>query len=457
MQIKVFKNFSKRRNSTKQPSGGNTVNVTLIEPCDVEAPVFILEGIDTSINYVQAFGHYYYVTEKVILDDYRFQITCTMDELATAKSDIMSGNAFIERSTILYSDQIVDPLVSTDGITDCDIILPTETTPFADESSGYYILGTINNEPTINPGMCQYYLLSAGDLKDLRMYLTTNGSNIEQWAEKMFGHTFESIVSCKFIPLLVAMSTANKNVFLGTVDTGIQGQVFSGSTIATATSTFTIPNNRRDTFRKLDPYSSFKLFLPNYGIVNIPGSCISETVHVEYSLDLITGEVFAKVYTVNNSKYNMVASIQYNIGIDIPITQLRTLTPNALNGIISGTAAITGAMTGNPLLIGTSVASGSLGIISGVADQALSVKGGMGGRSMINANQPMLYINVLGTTDSESTALRTYYGKPYMEVNTLSQASGGYVKTRQASIETHLTPAETDRINAALDSGIYLE
>lgn len=457
MQIKYWKNFSKRRNSTKQPTGGTTLDVILQEPCSVEGPSFILSIIDPSINYVQAFDDYYYVTNKTILDRNRMRIDCAMDELATAKSDIMSGSAFIERSTVLYDSQIVDPLVSTEGMTTCTILSATELTPFAGPNSGYYVIGTINDENETSPGICLYYILDESDLKALRRYLTTNGDNIKQWAEKTFGHIFDCIVSCKYIPLIVGITTTATTVKLGSVDTGVSCARFSGDIIVNATSTFTIPDANLASFRKLEPYSSYKLFIPNYGVVNIPGSCISSTVSVDYHFDVVTGEAYAQVYTINNSIANLVASIQYNIGIDVPITQLRTMTSNTLNGIVSGTTALTGAMTGNPLLIGAGVASGTLGILSGIADQAVSVKGGMGGRSMIGSNQPFLYINTVNTTDSETTALLTYYGKPYMEVNTLSQASGGYVKTRNASISTHLTPDETIAINTALDSGIYLE
>lgn len=457
MQIKYWKNFSKRTNSTKQPTGGTTIDVVLHEPCSVEAPSFILSIVDTSINYVQAFGDYYFVTDKTILDSNRMRIDCAMDELATAKSDILSGSAFIERSTALYNDLIIDPLVSTDGVTSCTILTASETSPFADQSAGYYVLGTINDENSNSPGMCMYYVLTASDLTALRLYLTGNVSNIQNWAEKMFGHVFECIVSCKFIPLKVGMTTTNAEIKLGTVATGVNVARFSGDTVVGASSTFTIPDANISTFRKLDPYTSFKLFIPNYGVINLPGSCISSTVTVEYSFDVVTGEVYAQVFTMNDSIANMVASIQYNIGIDVPIAQLRTMTPNALNGIISGSTALTGAMTGNPLLVGASIASGTMGIISGIADQAISVKGGMGGRSMTGDSEPLLYINTLGTTDTETTLLKTYYGKPYMEVNTLSQASGGYVKTRNASISTHLTPTETAHINSMLDSGVYLE
>lgn len=462
MKIKYWKNFSKRRNSTKQPTSGTEIDVDLLEPCSTETPRFILSIIDPTINYIEAFNHFYYVNDRVILDDERMLITCSMDELATAKSDILDGYAFIERSTVINSKMIVDPLVSTDGVTICDVIAAQEGTPYGATNEGYYILGVICNENHVSPGMCHYYLVEGNGLKSLRQFFTSPPATIESWMITTFGNTFAAIVSCKYIPLKASTLTFGGTVLtpttitLGNHNTGIDAQNISGDDVVLAENTILVPEAYRKDFRKLEPYSSFKLFIPNYGMVNIPGSCISDTIKIKYSFDILTGETYVRVCTVNDAD-NIIASIQYNMGIDIPIAQLRTMTSNAINGIVSGATAIAGAATGNPLLIGGAVASGTMGIISGVADQAISVKGGMGGRSMVDYNAPLLYVNKVSTTDEETTALETYYGKPYMEVNKISMASGGYVKTRNASIPTHLTPDETMRINAALDSGIYIE
>ena len=87
MQIKIHKNFSKRINSTKRPTGGTTIDVVLKEECTVENPVFVLNGYDASIDYIEAFGKYYFVDKKNIIDNSRCEYACIEDYLASFVSE----------------------------------------------------------------------------------------------------------------------------------------------------------------------------------------------------------------------------------------------------------------------------------------------------------------------------------------------------------------------------------
>ena len=80
MNIQVWSNFSKRENSTRQPGGGQSIDVKLKDNCSIENPVFLLAtgGGMPDYTYAEAFGHYYYVTEDNI--DWHF-------ELETVNSD----------------------------------------------------------------------------------------------------------------------------------------------------------------------------------------------------------------------------------------------------------------------------------------------------------------------------------------------------------------------------------
>ena len=57
MNINVWTNFSKRVNSTLQPTGGTQISVVLKENCSLENPVFIVSTPITDYTYVEAFGH----------------------------------------------------------------------------------------------------------------------------------------------------------------------------------------------------------------------------------------------------------------------------------------------------------------------------------------------------------------------------------------------------------------
>ena len=67
MKIKYYSAFSKKRNSTKIPTGGTEVDVYLKESTSILNPVFITKTIPDTANYIYCgdFGRYYFVTDIV--------------------------------------------------------------------------------------------------------------------------------------------------------------------------------------------------------------------------------------------------------------------------------------------------------------------------------------------------------------------------------------------------------
>ena len=96
-----FYSFSKRENSTKQPTGQYTnVNVTLKEPTSVTDPVLVLSGnhlTDYTYAHIPSFNRYYFVGEAVSIATDLTQLTLHEDYLATWKSNIQSTRAMILR------------------------------------------------------------------------------------------------------------------------------------------------------------------------------------------------------------------------------------------------------------------------------------------------------------------------------------------------------------------------
>ena len=112
MVIKVFTDFTKRKNSTRQPAGGQDINCVLKEDTSILRPVFILNTPVANYTYVQAFRNYYFVSDVVNLDANRCEVHCVLDVLATYKADIAAYPAFVERSASYFDEYINDPLLS---------------------------------------------------------------------------------------------------------------------------------------------------------------------------------------------------------------------------------------------------------------------------------------------------------------------------------------------------------
>ena len=111
MTIKYWTNFSKRKNSTKQPTGGTSVTCQLKEGTSIEKPVFLLTGDLFTCNYIEAFSHYYFVDDVKSVRNGLTEVSCSMDVLATFKTEIGSYNALIERSASFYDAKYPDPSV----------------------------------------------------------------------------------------------------------------------------------------------------------------------------------------------------------------------------------------------------------------------------------------------------------------------------------------------------------
>ena len=83
MTIKYWNNFQKKINSTARPldSAAVSVSATLKSPTSIENPTFILTGDNFNINYVEAFGHYYFVNDVVSVRNGMIEVSCTQEVL----------------------------------------------------------------------------------------------------------------------------------------------------------------------------------------------------------------------------------------------------------------------------------------------------------------------------------------------------------------------------------------
>ena len=100
MATATFYNFSKRTNSTAVPSGGTAVNVVLKDGCSLLDPVFLLELGDTPTwSYMQFEARYYKIMDIVSVKQNLWQISASVDVLATWKPNILAASAFVAYDT----------------------------------------------------------------------------------------------------------------------------------------------------------------------------------------------------------------------------------------------------------------------------------------------------------------------------------------------------------------------
>lgn len=454
MQIKIHKNFSKRINSTKRPTGGTTIDVVLKEECTIENPIFILNGYDASIDYIEAFGKYYFVDKKNIIDNSRCEYACIEDYLATGKSDIGNTTALIARSSSRYNTHLIDTMVS---ITNSKTSTARDAFAAPFSTTGCFVLSVVNDVSSATGFVCNYVIDAAG-LADISSWLSGEASasydvpwaDIETWLMIQFGNLFDCVRALKWLPVDYATASAigtQMGIRIGKYNTHINGYKITSTVTIDDYTTIDLSDILPADFRASSPFSSVDLFIPYYGLVALtPDECVNE-IGIRYDIDVTVGDCMVVVNTVGTDKEKILASIHYNIAADCPIAQVGIIA----HSVLSNTVAAVGALvTGNPL----SLLSTGAGLISAMASNGASAKGSIDGRAMAHWVNFTAYVTVCGTTSPDD--LLTLYGRPCMEVLKISGLSG-YVQCINASVASSLTQSEIARINGMLNEGFYYE
>ena len=142
-------NFSKRVNSTKQPAGltGTDYSVVLKDRTSYENPVFLLSTETLpAFNYVQWGTWYYFVDDIVVVRNDLYEVKCSVDVLATYKTEIGQTSAFILYDTAANTE-IPDHRLSTKtSVTYAQEFSPGSFNMF--EASQTIIVGIVGQDST---------------------------------------------------------------------------------------------------------------------------------------------------------------------------------------------------------------------------------------------------------------------------------------------------------------------
>ena len=463
MNIKYWTNFSKRKNSTKQPTGGTQLTVTLKEGTSIEKPVFLLTGDLFSCNYIEAFSHYYFVDDIKSIRNGLTEISCSMDVLATFKTQIGSYNALIERSASFYDDMYSDPAVSIKNAVVLSEAEVNTTTLFS--ASGWFLVSVLNNVGS-GTGFTVQYFIDSTNLKKLAQYINTDwgsGASITtvlDWLQATFLRTADCIIDCIWLPINSSKFTgycdslADITVGVDTIS-GCQGYKLKTPHVAMESFTITLPHNYTD-FRKYGPYTQGYLYLPGYGIVNFnPLDIEDDIMKLAFLFDVSTGDV--AVFMSGNDADNIIASYTYNVGVQCPVGKVGADVTGFMTSGLTTAAAIAGAMLAPAkfqAVSGFAAAASGINTLSSMTGVTASVHGSKGGRAIIQELDIHVIIESKVTQDPASLANET--GRPCMSQHAINTCSG-YVKCVNASVDIPGMSEEKTQVNDFLNDGFYYE
>lgn len=443
MEILLF-NFSKRKNSTKQPndSDGVAKQVNLKGECSMLNPSFFIADI-TGYTYIKAWNNYYFI-DRVAYDINGAQyINASIDVLATWKAAILATRAFVVYSSSDYSSLLKDDRVAM--LTDVDVIVEDSVeSMFTTRPS--YILSVVGedginclipNDPNVIPAT-----LYQKQVSDLVSALCI------QWSDAQ-----SCMLELKEIPLPVGADYSLNPAHIGKIDIGSRNAMsqYFNSNLAEDFESIAIPVTYSD-FR-LFSFVSAHLYLPFIGVVEIdleafyPKPTSSGLIKIHTVANPLTGSV---VYTLKNGLDEMIHMFSGSFGRTLPINASK---PSDIVGAVTHIISAASQVAPHTAEKVTSK------VVQSMTDTVKfrgSVIGSFSGSFAEFAGTNFILGIEKHNSRIEPSNLTDVIGRPCSKVVQIGTLTG-YVETSQFSIDISAISEVKDMINQAMDKGVYLD
>lgn len=484
-----FGTFSKRRNSTKQPSGlPDTRNVKLKELTSYDAPTFILTGDDFEYNYAQWGDRYYFVTDVRSVHNNLCEVDCVLDPLATYKSEILTSTQYVSYSSLHGATWLPDTRIPITR--NAHTQLSTASLDYPD-STGVYILTVTGKSGVdcfkVSRSTIQNLIEGLQNWSDdLINQLMSNWNSSEpekSFAEvmantSMLGNAYEvavqAIRSCHWVPFSGTMvSGTNTAIYLGNYpakDSGgnqLYGEKLSLKYI-TGNVAVSIPWYYSDWRRTY--CENVYLYLPFVGMtsLNVDDIASENSLTIKYSFTASDGNVCYEVFAGNQ----VIGTFGGNCAMQIPIgINQKSSLSDVVTTLMQGaektvSCAVSAAETAGKLNVLGAAARGAEAGLAGfqsvynTANVALSTTmstiGGVGGGAGAGLDLVAKCFTVARDTVVTPSEMVATMGQPTMKPVTLSSLSG-YCQCANAHVECAAQANELDAIDAYLNSGFFIE
>lgn len=480
-----FGNIEKRLNSTKAFDYGVLKD---LERCDFKKPTSMEHPVIyctiNSINISPQWNYchceetksFYWIDDITTLRANIWQISLSIDPLATYREAILKTKTFIEYgfnsdasgATFRLQDARQNvarrPTVSTVAVDITDGNLDPDTGVYMLSCVGKGGLATYAvNQTTMNTLLTALSALWEAETKvmvDWKLALP------EFMNKFVFGSSaVENIRSCYWLPINFGRYGAGRQtpITLGGFDTAVSGRIVSMKDNRKVTTAIPIPWPADD-WKRMN--CQIQVYVPNIGVVGIPVDQCNDavTVDIEWCLTLIDGSVTVRVsagdYTAFVGSTNI--SSPYGIGAS-NIDPIKAM--GGASTIVGGAMEFgggVGAAILTPGLIGK--ASGVQAAMQGAATAAEGLRQTITPITQsvgftAGASQTLLpteaRLTLLYYPPIDDAGYQGLYGYPVMKVAT---PVSGYCKTRGFSCQPEgAMPDEIAYINRAMDSGVFIE
>lgn len=453
MQITLY-NFSKRANSTKVPSGGTSYNVNIKGGCSKESPSFLIAdnvGNLLNFNYAHAFGHYYFITDCIIINDSMCEIHCNEDVLATYRSEIGNATAMIRRSSHNYDPYLHDSQIVANN--KYKFVAKYEDDFVANhmfQNNGFYLVRCIGKSSSSVTGVNTYGLYESelSALLDFAFTESNFGDILSDEVVKTIFNPFQYIVSVDWVPFKEDFfpQLGVEKIWLGWFETNVFGFVYDP--VASSAFQFDFPAEWKQysDFRDFESgWADLTLYLPGVGNVALDGSAfIADHIRVQYTVDLIGETSQCFIYLERNSSWNLYRVYNADFKVPVQIGQMKPMIATATKSI----GSVIGSLFGKGDDSLPDIASAT----SFARPETDSV-GIPGSRALFTYHKtPIFYYRVRESKDIDNA----HKGRPLCKVGKISEYPG-YLECSNVSISIDGYDGEREAINNYMNGGFYYE
>lgn len=491
MQIKFFRGFSKKKNSTLQPQSSQaslTLTGSMKQNCSVMNPTIQIKRIANdecpsvyTYAYIDDFDRYYFVTDWSWNPPF-WECTMSVDVLASHKTDIGNLYAYVLRADAsVHNEYITDmsyPATNEFSLQQYEIQSVFTSSPV----TGIYVVGIISGASGSNSvGAISYYAMTSTEFGLLKQALLTNDnlSTMEMieddaWAmtdmsEEIFKtmyNPFQYIASCMWFPFGLDAIPSGQKVAVSTIPIGWWDYSLSGYKIQAQTLEFgegpgpiyAHPQAlTHGAYMNYAPFTRCTLFT-RFGTVPLDLSYFgeaSDSISISYFVDLITGQCRARVETYQASGsprvYHPVAERNFLLGVPIQLAQIGVdYLGTAVTAISASANTMQNALSLN---VGGAVASAASGIYNtlNAAMPQMSTNGANGSFLAPSTKTTVVFQFFFAV----STDI-THKGYPICSTRLLN-TMGGYVLCADGDFDFNCLSEERDMISDFLTSGFFWE
>lgn len=464
--------INKRSNSTKLPTGnGTVVEVNLKAPTSLIKPIFIIDGVNETYNYCKFEGRYYWIDDIIILSNDIMELHCSVDVLATYRSQILASTQYVLRSASNYDTNVVDSFYPA----------KTEYTSYRDTAlkvfnytTMSYIIGIIGNTGIsgYNVGSIAYYWLSPSEMSSFINYLMSDDpswididtAEMSQGLQKALINPNQYIASCIALPL---SRPAQEGTWVNKIRYGwydIQPsseftcRILQPSDFLVSKQ-FTLPIRKhpqasdRGNYLNYSPYARYDIEFQPFGLIPLDTTRLStgDEITINIAIDITTGSAQMNIQSTDDPTSTIAAYSMAQVGIPIQLSQLSVNGLEAFANIVNESASAASSLLS--FNAAGAISSTTSAIVTSIEAQFPQVeKSGSNGSFIETLLFPTIHSRFTHIVDNDNEDI----GRPLCQKKVLSTLSG-FTMVRDADIELNATTLEIDQVKSYLMEGFFIE